>query len=630
MRERGGEWEHCKFLFENGFDILESGISNSLLIDGLLLLEGWILPQYQMDTVQVFVNDVYVGNAQMGMIRNDIRKKFPVFNNEKCGFCLESVVKTEETNMILIKVNIKGKIIWEMECKAEEVGIDKVITDLLQKKEYQKLRKVVYQYSRQIGDINKIKEPFNNFLNTLDDCYEKINICQLIYQLGFFDGSYMKQYIEEIEKIDDIWTKLWLREQDIPWMLFHYPQFAIESIYVWERRIMEQIAKEIRKDKGMLQNSGKRFDKEHRVAIIVEGLADETAASSIFQIEIANILAQRMYNVTIFVLDTSYFENDLKTHSTVQRKRNSCVNRDYHLRASKENVEIWYGQGNSLKEKISIAIDAIEMQKPEFIIDISLGGTVVAAIFQESVSVIHIPLTGYSSGAVFDGYIAKSKLLCAKENEFFHSIEESKICEAAINIPYHCKQNKIYYREDFGFQTDDFILVTVGNRLKYEMDIDFVKTVQGALKENPRYKWIIVGNDLGEEIYRAVDELVKLGQIKLWGFENDLVALYKICNVYLNPNRMGGCGSMELAMALKLPIALTDVPSDILPVIMEENCCGSGYKDIIRYIEKLYITPSFYQEESEKFYLLIQRKELSMEHYVEVILEAYERAVKNK
>lgn len=627
LKSQGGEWEHCKSLLISGADILEGGISKCDLIDGLLLIEGWLLPQCNYDTVQVFVNDSWAGNAEVGGERKDIRKKYPVFNDEKCGYSFESVVAPENTTVILVRACKGERAIWESKRRVESVRIEELLVELLQSKEYDRLNKIVTKYLNNVEGDTKVIETLEYYLRSVNDCYEKINIYQIIYQLGFFNAFYMESYVKEIEKVDDIWTKMWLREQDIPWMLFYYPQYAVKSIYMWERMVMVQVAKSLRDEKACGETFNTISNIDNRVAIIVEGLADETVASSIFQLEIANNLAKRAYEVTIFVLDTCYFEKDLKVNSTVKRKRDSRPNRKYHQKKARENVEIWYCGGNSLKERTWAAIEAIIMWRPEFIIDVSLGGTTVAAVLQQDIPVIHIPLTGYSSGAVFDGYIAKSKSLCMKENEIFNSIEESKISEAAINIPYTCKQRKIYYREDFGLKGDDFIMVTVGNRLKYEMGLDFVETVKDTLKRNPRYKWLIVGNDLGVDFDKAVKELIDNRQIILWGYEDDLVALYKICDVYLNPNRMGGCGSMELAMMLQIPIACTDFPSDILPVIKSKNCCGSNYKDIVQYIDKLYANPVFYGLESRKFCALRKRRELSMEHYVDVIIQAYRKRV---
>ena len=106
LKSQGGEWEHCKSLLISGADILEGGISKCDLIDGLLLIEGWLLPQCNYDTVQVFVNDSWAGNAEVGRERKDIRKKYPVFNDEKCGYIFESVVAPENTTVILVRAYI--------------------------------------------------------------------------------------------------------------------------------------------------------------------------------------------------------------------------------------------------------------------------------------------------------------------------------------------------------------------------------------------------------------------------------------------------------------------------------------------------------------------------------------------
>lgn len=627
IKLRGGEWEHCKTLFKYGIDILEGGISKCLLADNLLILEGWLLPGANYKEIQVFLNNTFVGNAELGKIRKDIKKKYPVFNDENTGFYLETPVdgiKNGSDYNCAVKATDGNVFVWEGKRKVNSVEISEVVSDLAYRHEYEKLFLIASKYMKICADDNKLKTALDCILGSSDNCYEKINIYQVIYRLGFFSSSYMGGYIEEIEKVNDVWTKLWLREQDIPWMLFYYPQYAVKSIYKWERRVMEGIGKQLREEKGSLSTISDISKESNHVIIVVEGLADETAASAIFELEIANTLAEKGYKVTVCVLDTSYFEKEVAVNTIVKRKRNSIVNREYHLKAAKKNVEIWYCKGTSLRERIRTAIEEIEKKRPEFILDISLGGTAVAAVFHGEIPVLHIPLTGYSSGAVFDAYIAKSKLLCMQENKIFDSIEESRIFEAPINIPYNIRSRKIYYRDELGLEDDDFILVTVGNRLKYEMDTEFVGAVKDLLGRNQKYKWIIVGKDLSEEFHTAANELIKSGQIRLWGFENDLSALYKICNVYLNPNRVGGCGSIELAMEMELPVALTDFPSDVLPIIGAKNCCGSYYNDIIQYIEKIYKSPRLYTHEGKKFYSLLKRRELTMEYYVDVIIAAYQ------
>lgn len=625
IEQNGGYWEHSRSLFESGINILEGGISKCIFSDGLLIIDGWLLPRCNFQEIKVFVDNAYIGEAQLHRERKDIKKRYPIYNEDNAGFYLQTSIcpLLKKNSKVIIYAYNEDKIVWERSRTLTNTKIENIVVELLRKQEHNKLLDIVQKYIS-IGDnISILKYFLDYYLRVSNDCYEKINIYQLIYQLGFFNSAYMEEYIKEINRVKDVWTKLWLREQDIPWMVLYHPELAVPSIYSWEREVMLQVVEQLRKEKNICQMPDRYAAKTKNVAIVVEGLADEKAASSIFELGIANEMARKGYSVTVYVLDSSYFEKEIKTNTFIKRKRNSSVNREYHLKELISDVSVWYCRGKSLAERLESVIETIQESMPEFIIDISLGGTVAASIFYKNIPIIHIPLTGYSSGAVFDRYIAKNKYLCMQENKVFHSIEEDRIYEAPINIPYNTRQRKIYYRNDYGFETTDFILITVGNRLQYEMDIKFIQTIKKLLEENKRYKWIIVGNELKPELYQISGEMIDNGQIKLWGIEDDLIALYKMCNVYVNPDRAGGCGSMELAMRIKMPIALTDFPSDIIPIIGVKNCCGSSYMDIAHYIQRLYKNPLFYKMECEKFYLLLKNKKFSMEHYTGVIIEAY-------
>ena len=368
-----------------------------------------------------------------------------------------------------------------------------------------------------------------------------------------------------------------------------------------------------------MDNSALSFN----AAIVVEGLGGSTTASAIFELAVANELARKGYKVKVIVLDTSYFAGSVQTDSIVKRKRCSSSYSSFHDSYAKENVDIFYCKEASLEGRTREGISAITEFHAGLILDISLDGTVISAILQKHMPVIHITLSGYSSGAVFDAYIAKSRELCIEENKIFHSIDEDRIYEAPISIPYDNKPRKIYYREELGYEESDFILVTVGHRLKYEMDVAFIETICGFLAEQPSIKWIIVGNDLGEDIYRIAGKMIENGQVRPWGIEDDLRALYRICNAYINPKRAGGGGSVLLAMQEKLPVAHMNYLSDVMPIIGKENCCGSSYQDLVKYVDKLYHNSILYTNEGKKAYQTLQRKELTLDYYTDTIVQAY-------
>ena len=136
-------------------------------------------------------------------------------------------------------------------------------------------------------------------------------------------------------------------------------------------------------------------------------------------------------------------------------------------------------------------------------------------------------------------------------------------------------------------------------------------------------KWIIVGRNLGAAFYEHMDVAIETEQVIEWGFEEHMSSLYRICDVYVNPNRLGGGGSVELAMEHGVPIAMTQMVSDVTPVIKSENC-KLNYDEMFFYIKKLFESEEVRAVEGQKMKQLIHRKELTIEHYVDVIIEAYQ------
>ena len=82
--------------------------------------------------------------------------------------------------------------------------------------------------------------------------------------------------------------------------------------------------------------------------------------------------------------------------------------------------------------------------------------------------------------------------------------------------------------------------------------------------------------------------------------ENDLPALYNICDVYLQPNRIGGGISVAWAMRQGLPVAMLRFPSDGLEWLGKENAVEGSYVELIKYIDKLYSDRSFYNQMSTR------------------------------
>src|SRR5690606_22693670 len=76
-------------------------------------------------------------------------------------------------------------------------------------------------------------------------------------------------------------------------------------------------------------------------------------------------------------------------------------------------------------------------------------------------------------------------------------------------------------------------------------------------------------------------------------YEKDLMALYDICDIYINPRRHGGGISIAMAMDRGLPVVIFSNPSDGLNYVGEENGVGYDYSSYLNEIDKLYSDPNY-------------------------------------
>lgn len=119
------------------------------------------------------------------------------------------------------------------------------------------------------------------------------------------------------------------------------------------------------------------------------------------------------------------------------------------------------------------------------------------------------------------------------------------------------------------------------------------------LEQYPRMKWLLTGTVELEYISANYAPLVQNKQIAFLEYEDDLPALYQICDVYLNPDRMGGGISVIWAMQQALPIAQILRVSFGTAWTGIENAIDGDMHDVMLYIESLYQDASFYEKESK-------------------------------
>jgi hypothetical protein len=122
--------------------------------------------------------------------------------------------------------------------------------------------------------------------------------------------------------------------------------------------------------------------------------------------------------------------------------------------------------------------------------------------------------------------------------------------------------------------------------------------------ESNKIKFLIVGSESLNIINKKYSELIGK-RIFFLRYERNLAALYKECNIYINPPRNGGGYSVGEAMFNGLPIVLFNESRDAAIWAGEENC-SDDYIEYNEEIERLYIDESYFKKKSEKMKIRIE------------------------
>lgn len=109
-------------------------------------------------------------------------------------------------------------------------------------------------------------------------------------------------------------------------------------------------------------------------------------------------------------------------------------------------------------------------------------------------------------------------------------------------------------RSTFGIAESAFVYLVVGTRLTNELNEEFIWICQQLLESSETAVLAFSGtNELSLNRYFD-NALIDSQRVITLGFQNDLPAICKMCDVYLNPKRQGGGTSSQTAILNDLPI----------------------------------------------------------------------------
>lgn len=434
-------------------------------------------------------------------------------------------------------------------------------------------------------------------LTFIRDDSKRFILLVLMYQYGYFDKQCMEIFMKHMcnsEWIDDTYFDF-ITKSTI--MIFMHPDYIYKDFYK-DRKILQRKVCEYYKLDEIDSNS---VSIEKNIAIVANAYVPNRSreAVSVLVRKIAMEFADLGYNVKIFVLRNdigSDMDNVFLTHKVVSKK----YKRTSDELTTAKGIAIGEQLSGSLTERLQNIVKSIMEYQPYFILDMADERFPEAYALIRHFPVINIPMRVNSYSSEADIYISIDKNRVKKDNCLYHAMPLERVREALLSYLDQGEETDIAYkRENFRLSKEDFVMVTVGRKLSLEIDDELIQNVCWLMNEKNNVKWILVGDSVKSN-NGLFNQLLKQRRIIMWGYERYLENLYRMCDVYLNPNRAGAGVSIRRAMLIGLPIAMTDYPSDALPCMPSEYIVHGDYKELMEYVVKLYENQELYQRVSNR------------------------------
>ncbi|MFW5795533.1 MAG: glycosyltransferase, partial [Bacillota bacterium] len=364
-----------------------------------------------------------------------------------------------------------------------------------------------------------------------------------------------------------------------------------EGFYKDRRQIRDNIKNYIIKDLDIKFNNIENHSNEKTIAIIAHQLLSMLHSPTKMLIKYVNFLKKEYpeYKIKIFVEDNFIHKSSelffpYAYSSTWAKNLN-----EEHLNELNNDIDIYYSDPQcSRKQRTIHLVNEVNKFNPELVW--AFGPLSIALdILYEYYPTMYISI---SSGSYFaesaDVHLYKDKTFIIKTNEKLNLLDEDKIYERmVINAHSDLKPYKNIDRTFYQIKNKDFVMITVGNRLDAELDNVFIDNICNFIVNNKNVKWIIVGRAKLKYLNDKYENLLN-NKIVTISYEDDLSALYRICDVYINPVRVTGGTSVAIALNSFLPVVTLDKPSDVRAVIGKNNTYIKNLKEYINELENLY------------------------------------------
>lgn len=330
-------------------------------------------------------------------------------------------------------------------------------------------------------------------------------------------------------------------------------------------------------------------DKE-RIVIITDTLLSIYHAPTKVTMQYAYVLKKMLgYSVDILVcplnkkIDYDWYQQ------IFMNSPREILSSKKHFRVQYEDVNIDVYQfnmdGNCEREYRSL-LRYVEISKPLFIFELGVSNPIadVTKLLTTTIAMnmtINLPVSNAD-------YLIK---LGNKIDDQEYIDSNQKIIFKGDTHKYFEISEKSYQRSEFGLKDDEFLIAIVGNRLDIEIDNEFIQVLRKLQDDNNNIVYLIIGecNNLKNKF-----KMLQVNKAIFMGFREDLMEIYSMIDVYLNPKRIGGGYSGLMAITAQVPVVT--MPDCDVAYNVGDEFVVNDYNEMIETINRYIHDKDFYKK----------------------------------
>jgi len=397
--------------------------------------------------------------------------------------------------------------------------------------------------------------------------------------------------VAEIKESSDL--KYWLLiDMNLMYMYsVDHNDILYADFFVERKRLMQDYVSQLQLNCSAIQHAPTEKMKDICVLIpcFFEGVRS-------FIQPIVRLLKDKGYKIHVIALNMSFYCGRVHFVPIQHVIYNMFPERKLHLYFP-EADEVHQIFNATIKDRQQDILNLIGKINPICILDASDDFAAVSYYYSQYYPTIYIPIRAVPASSFFH------KIIFMNGTNITNKGYSLPFCEEDIlwlpHFKEYVKPKQVFNREHYGINPDDIVAITIGKRLLGEISDDLAEQMCSLLRMEKTIKWLLVGCDGLPYIEAKHKDLVGKSIIFI-EYEKDIPGLYGICDIYLNPKRVGGGTSIAWAMQQGLAIVSPLGAVDCLTHIGEENGLPAE-ADIAPHIELLSKNRELLRQKKEMF-----------------------------